>query len=108
MNARQKAKRLKKEIEALKEDKSTHGNLWLKIDGFSVEQELPFSECELSLANENMTKLYFPRNVYTVIVGSMRAKFCPISPDDRLIIVDSKKLDEVIEEVPPYVPERDC
>lgn len=98
MNARQKIKQLKKELLALKEDKSIHGNLWLKIDGFSVEQDFPFPEYELSLANENMTKIYFPHNIYTIIVGSMRAKFCPIDPDDKLIIINSEKLDKALEE----------
>lgn len=32
MNARQKAKKLKKELENLKQDKSVYGNLWLKTE----------------------------------------------------------------------------
>lgn len=38
MNARQKAKKLKKELEELKADK-TNGFKWLKIDGFSQREK---------------------------------------------------------------------
>lgn len=88
MNARQKAKKLKKELELLKQEKAVYGNLWLKIDGYQVEQEFP----ELYLNNEH--RLYMPRNVYTVIIGTMRAKFHPISPDDKMIFIKSDMLDK--------------
>ena len=94
MNARQKAKKLKKELEILKQEKAVYGNLWLKIDGYQVEQEFP-PEQEIYLNNEY--RIYMPRNVYTVIVGSMRAKFHPVSPEDRLIIINSDMLDKRIQ-----------
>lgn len=96
MNARQKAKKLKKELELLKQEKAVYGNLWLKIDGYQVEQEFPL-QSELYLNNEH--RIYIPRNVYTVIVGSMRAKFHPISPDDKLIFIKSDMLDKRILEI---------
>lgn len=97
MNARQKAKKLKKELEFLKQEKAVYGNLWLKVDGYQIEQEDP--EYDLYPTNEDWSKIYMPRNVYTVIVGSMRAKFHPISPDDRLIIINSDMLDKQIQEI---------
>lgn len=92
MNARQKAKKLKRELEALKQDKSVYGNLWLRVDGYQVEQE--FLEQDLYLNYENRNRVYMPRNVYTVVIGSMRAKFHPINPDDRLIFIKSDTLDK--------------
>ena len=90
MNARQKAKKLKKELEILKLEKPVYGDLWLRIDGYQVEQELPEQDLYLD-------KAYFPRNVYTIIVGSMRAKLHPMSEEDRLIIIKSDILDKQVQ-----------
>lgn len=92
MNLRQKAKKLKKELEILKQEKAVYGNLWLKVDGYQIEQEDP--EYDLYSTNEDWGKIYIPRNVYTVIVGSMIAKFHPISQDDKLILIKSDMLDK--------------
>lgn len=89
MNARQKAKKLKKEIESLKADR-TNGFTWLKIDGIRQKEE---PSC---LWYDN-TSIYRRLPItYEVQIGHMRAEFTPESPEDLLITIDSKKLDEAI------------
>lgn len=92
MNARQKAKKLKKELEALKADK-TYGFKWLKIDGIGIKREEP------NLWYDNTLKLCrrIP-NTYEIRIGHTQMEFTPNHPDDELIVIDSKKLDEAIRE----------
>lgn len=88
MNARQKAKKLKKELAELKADR-TNGFTWLKIDGIR-QKETP--SC---LWYDNIPIFRIPIT-YEVQIGHMRAEFTPESPEDSLITIDSKKLDEAI------------
>ena len=98
MNARQKAKKLKKELENLKQEKAINGNLWLKVDGYQIELE-DCPEYNLYPTNKDWGEIYISRNVYTVIVGSMRAKFHPLTPDDKLIFIKSDMLDKRLQEL---------
>ena len=88
MNARQKAKRLKKELEEMKADK-TNGFKWLKIDGISIKEEP-------RLWYDNTRYIFNEPPTYIIRIGQTQAEFTPINPDDTLIIIDSKKLDEAI------------
>lgn len=92
MNARQKAKKLKKELEELKADR-TNGNKWLKIDGFGIKREEP----RLWYDNTPMVLNYIP-NTYEIQIGHTAVEFTPEDPKDTLIVIDSKKLDEAIQE----------
>jgi hypothetical protein len=92
MNARQKAKKLKKELEARKADK-TIGFKWLKIDGFRIKGEEP----RLWYDNVPMVLKYIPIT-YEIQIGHTTVEFTPEDPEDTLIVIDSKKLDEAIRE----------
>ena len=89
MNARQKAKKLKKELAELKADR-TNGFTWLKIDGIRQKEE---PSC---LWYDNIPIYRRLPITYEVQIGHMRAEFTPESPEDMLITIDSKKLDEAI------------
>jgi hypothetical protein len=92
MNARQKAKKLKKELEELKADK-TNGCKWLKIDGLGIKREAP------NLWYDNTLK--FCRripNTYEIRIGHTTVEITLENPEDKLIVIDSKKLDEAIRE----------
>ena len=91
MNARQKAKNLKKQIEELKADK-TNGFKWLKIDGFS-QREKP----RLWYDNTPLILNYIPVT-YEIRIGHTTVEITLEDPEDRLIVIDSKKLDEAIRE----------
>ena len=88
MNARQKAKKLKKELEDLKADK-TNGFMWLKIDGIGIVKEEPQLYFNDKLAYRN-------QYAYEIRIGTMRMKCTPMNDEDTLIVIDSKKLDEAI------------
>lgn len=92
MNARQKAKKLKKELEELKADK-TNGFKWLKIDGVRIKREEP----RLYYDNIPVILNYIP-NIYEIRIGHTTVEFSLENPEDRLIVIDSKKLDEAIRE----------
>ena len=91
MNARQKAKNLKKELEELKADK-TNGFKWLKIDGFSKREET-----YLYYDNTPLIYKYIPIT-YEIRIGHTMVEITLEDPEDRLIVIDSKKLDEAIRE----------
>lgn len=91
MNARQKAKKLKKELEELKADK-TNGFKWLKIDEFSQSEEP-----RLWYDNTPMILKYIPVT-YEIQIGHTTVEVTLEDPEDRLIVIDSKKLDECIRE----------
>lgn len=92
MNARQKAKKLKKELAELKADR-TNGNKWLKIDGLRIKREEP----RLWYDNTPMVLNYIPIT-YEIRIGHTMVEFTPEDPKDTLIVIDSKKLDEAIQE----------
>lgn len=92
LNARQKVKKLKKELEALKTDK-TNGFKWLKIDGLSVKREEP----RLWYDNTPMHIRAYPIT-YVIQIGHTIAEIMLEDPEDKLIVIDSKKLDEAIQE----------
>lgn len=90
MNARQKAKKLKKELEELKADK-TNGFKWLKIDGIGIKREDP----SLWYSNTLLVRMCIP-NTYEIRIGHTTVEITLEDPEDRLIVIDSKKLDEAI------------
>ena len=91
MNARQKAKKLKKEFEELKADK-TNGFKWLKIDDFRIKEE------PCLCYNKTLIMLnYFPVT-YEIRIGHTTVEITLEDPKDRLIVIDSKKFDEAIRE----------
>lgn len=91
MNARQKAKKLKKELEELKADR-TGGFKWLKIDNI-VEKELdPYY---WSWINNHPTLRAIPQS-YEIQIGAMRATFTPAITNDTLVVIDSSKLDQAL------------
>ena len=92
MNARQKAKKLKKELAELKADK-TNGLKWLKIDGIRIKREEP----RLWYDNTPMVLNYIPIT-YEIQIGHTAVEITPEDPKDTLIVIDSKKLDEAIQE----------
>lgn len=89
MNARQKAKKLKKELEELKADR-TGGFKWLKIDNI-VEKEL--DPDYWSWINNHPTLRTIP-TTYEIQIGAMRATFTPALTNDTLVVIDSSKLDQ--------------
>lgn len=92
MNARQKAKKLKKELADLKADR-TNGFKWLKIDGFRIKEEKP----RLWYDNIPMVLNYIPIT-YEIRIGHMTVEITLEDPEDKLIVIDSKKFDEAISE----------
>ncbi len=96
MNARQKAKKLKKELEELKADK-TNGFKWLKIDGLRIKEENPI------LWNDNTptTLIYIPIT-YEIRIGHTAVEITLEDSEDELIVIDSKKFDGVIEQKEVY------
>ena len=89
MNARQKAKKLKKELEELKADR-TGGFKWLKIDNI-VEKELdPYYWNSI---NNHLMFRAIP-TTYEIQIGAMRATFTPAITNDTLVVIDSSKLDQ--------------
>ena len=89
MNARQKAKMLKKELEELKADR-TGGFKWLKIDNI-VEKELdPYFWNSI---NNHLMFREIPHS-YEIQIGAMRATFTPALTNDTLVVIDSSKLDQ--------------
>lgn len=91
MNARQKAKKLKKELEEMKADK-TNGFKWLKIDEIRIEEKPRFW-----YDNTPMILNYIP-NTYKIRIGHTTVEITLEDPEDILIVIDSKKLDEAIRE----------
>lgn len=91
MNARQKAKKLKKELEELKADK-TNGFKWLKIDGLRIKEEP-----RLYYDNIPIMLNYIPVT-YEIRIGHTTVEITLEDPEDRLIVIDSKKFDEAIRE----------
>jgi hypothetical protein len=91
LNARQKAKKLKKELEELKADK-TNGFKWLKIDGISMHEKP-----RLWYDNTPIILNYLPV-VYEIRIGHTTVEISLEDPEDRLIVIDSKKFDEAIRE----------
>lgn len=91
MNARQKAKKLKKELEELKADR-TGGFKWLKIDDI-VEKELdPYFWNSI---NNHLMFREIPQS-YEIQIGAMRATFTPALTNDTLVVIDSSKLDQAL------------
>lgn len=90
MNARQKAKKLKKELAELKADR-TNGFKWLKIDGISIKREEP------RFWYDNNPVYIREPITYVIRIGHTQVEFAPSYPDDELIVIDSKKLDEAIQ-----------
>ncbi len=89
MNARQKVKALKKELEKLKEGK-TNGYKWLKIDGAKIEQLSYF------YANNNPTiclQEHFKFKIGNTIFEN------DLCSGDEVIIIDSAVLDSTYEKV---------
>ena len=91
MNARQKAKKLKKELEELKADK-TNGFKWLRIDGFRI-----IEKPRLWYDNTPVILNYIPI-IYEIQIGHTTVEISLEDPEDRLIVIDSKKFDEAIRE----------
>jgi len=92
VNARQKAKKLKKELEELKADKA-NGFKWLKIDGLRIKREEP----RLWYDNTPVIFNYIPVT-YEIRIGHTTVEITLEDPEDRLIVIDSKKFDEAIRE----------
>ena len=92
MNARQKSKKLKKELEELKADK-TNGFKWLKIDGFRI-----IEKPRLWYDNTPVVLNYIPV-IYEIQIGHTTVEIALENPEDRLIVIDSKKFDEAIREI---------
>lgn len=90
MNARQKAKKLKKELEELKADK-TNGFKWLKIDGFRIK--------EPSYSYYDNFPIYrvLP-TTYEIQIGHTIVEIMLEDPEDLFVVIDSKKLDKALEE----------
>lgn len=89
MNARQKAKKLKKELAELKADK-TNGYKWLKIDDAECKTEDEYNPfCEIP-------KILLRKKV--IITCGQTKLVGEIVNDGDLIIVDSKKLDKAYDE----------
>lgn len=93
MNARQKAKKLKKELEELKADKK-NGSKWLKIDGIIKIREEP----RLWFDNLPIILNYIP-NIYEVRIGHTTVEIKLEDPKDRLIVIDSKEFDKAVREI---------
>ena len=90
MNARQKAKMLKKELAELKADK-TNGFTWLRIDG--IRQKEPSW-----LYYDNTPTYRVLPITYEIQIGHTTVEITPEDPEDLLITIDSKKLDKALEE----------
>lgn len=90
MNARQKAKKLKKELEELKADK-TNGFTWLRIDG--IRQKEPSY-----LYYDNFPIYRRLPTTYEIRIGHTTVEITPEDPEDLLITINSKKLDKALEE----------
>ena len=88
MNARQKAKKLKKELAELKADR-TNGFKWLKIDGISIKREEP------RFWYDNNPLYIREPTTYVIQIGHTQIEVAPNYPDE-LIVIDSEKLDEAI------------
>jgi hypothetical protein len=86
LNARQKAKKLKKELEELKADK-TNGCKWLRIDGLRIIPPAYFYYND---------KLAEPEK-YQIIIGKSIFEGELFDPD-ILVVIDSEKLDKAIRE----------
>lgn len=86
MNARQKIKRLKKEITELKADK-TNGCKWLKIDNLQIIPPSYFYYND---------KLATPEK-YQIIIGKSVFEG-ELFPPDMLVVIDSEKLDQAYRE----------
>ena len=96
MNARQKLKKLKKEL-AEKKDKDftwlkqldgTHGYIWLKVDGIGIKREDPRPYFE-----NNLLEFIEYRQTYIIHIGSMRLECTPMNPEDTLLTINSKEFD---------------
>ena len=90
MNARQKAKKLKKELEELKTDK-TNGFKWLKIDGFRIKEPS-------YLYYDNFSVYRVPPTTYEIQIGHTAVEIMLEDPEDLFVVIDSKKLDKEFEE----------
>lgn len=88
MNARQKAKKLKKELEKIKADK-TNGFKWLKIDGFSRKEEP-------RLYYDNIPLIHYIPVTYEIQIGHTTVEITLEDPEDILVVIDSAKLDAAL------------
>lgn len=88
MNARQKAKQLKKEVAKLREERKP-GSKWLKIDGCGFKQPEPKNYLtDISPFEE--TGIFQVRIGQTTLEGI-------IHPDDKMITVDDSKIDHALD-----------
>jgi hypothetical protein len=85
MNARQKAKKLKKELEKLKADR-TGAFKWLKIDGAGVRME----PNEFNYYSDD--RIIVQRQIYQFRIGKTVFE-SELASGDELVIIDSEKLD---------------
>ena len=88
MNARQKAKKLKKEVEKLREERKP-GSKWLKIDGCRFKPPEPKNYLTDTSPFEE-TGIIQVRIRKTILEGE-------INPDDKIITLDDAKLDKSLD-----------
>ncbi len=101
MNARQKVKKLKKELKKKNQDdirwiKKVNGHnsfTWLKIDGIGIKREEP----QLFYEN-NLIEYREMLKTYVIQIGSMRFECTPENPEDLLYVINSKEFDEAIKQ----------
>ena len=89
MNARQKAKKLKKELAELKADK-TNGCKWLRVDETYYEPQEDFFYNNFY----SDKPLISAHSVFNVRIGKTILKGV-IAYDDEIVTIDSEKLDAV-------------
>ena len=89
MNARQKAKLLKKKLE---QDHKLKGNgyLWLKIDSISIKPEEP-----MPWYNNNLRVLIPYTTTYQIRIGHMIMECTPRSEEDTLFTINEKEFNKV-------------
>lgn len=88
MNARQKAKLYKKQLERDNELKGK-GYLWLKIDGIDIKPEEPMPY------DNNDLLIRIPYTTYQIRIGHMVMECTPMSKEDTLLTINEKEFNKV-------------